>query len=63
MIVQFKDAVTGTVVYINPDFVVSVRPDPADPEDVSAVKLSDGETLRVRGIHTDVARKLLAEAV
>jgi hypothetical protein len=39
-----------------------VRPDPADPEDVSSVKLHDGETVRVRGIHTEVARKLLLEA-
>lgn len=62
MIVEFKDAVSATAVYINPEFVVSVRPDPAAPEDVSMVKLSDGENVRVRGIHTDVAKKLLVKA-
>jgi hypothetical protein len=39
MVVPFKDATVGTAIYINPEFVVSVRPDPADPEDVSTVKL------------------------
>ena len=43
-IVGFKDTVTGTVVYINPAFVVSLRPDPADPHRVTRVKLSDGES-------------------
>jgi hypothetical protein len=62
MVVSFKDATVGTAVYINPEFVVSVRPDPAGPEEVSMVKLHDGETVKVRGIHTEVARKLLLEA-
>jgi hypothetical protein len=62
MVVPFADATVGTAIYINPEFVVSVRPDPADPEDVGTVKLYDGETVRVRGTHTEVARTLLLEA-
>lgn len=30
-IVQFMDRVTGTAVYINPVYVVTVRPEPTDP--------------------------------
>jgi hypothetical protein len=44
MIVEFTDAVTAAV-YINPDFVVSLRPDPADPDRVTIVKLEDGESI------------------
>jgi len=58
MIVEFIDAVIGTPVYINPTFVVSMRPDPEDPLSVTIVKLQDGETLRVRGEHREVADKL-----
>jgi hypothetical protein len=58
VIVEFIDNVTGTAVYINPAYVVSLRPDPADPADVTLVKLEDGETIRVRGNHRDVADKL-----
>ena len=31
MIVPFTDSVTATAVYINPSFVVSMRPDPRSP--------------------------------
>jgi hypothetical protein len=58
MIVPFIDSVTGTSVYINPAFVLSVRPDPADLDHVSLIKLQDGEIIRVRGEHSDVAEKL-----
>jgi hypothetical protein len=58
MMVQFMDSVTGTAVYINPHYVVTVRPDPGDLDRVSIVKLSDGETIRVRGEHREVAEKL-----
>ena len=58
MIAEFIDAVTGTTVYINPNFVVSMRPDPEDPLNVTIVKMQDGETLRVRGEHRDVADRL-----
>ena len=58
MIVQFMDSAAGTAVYINPDYVVSVRPDLANPTEVTQVKLSDGESLRVVGDHEDVARRL-----
>jgi hypothetical protein len=58
MIVQFMDSVTGTAVYINPAFVMTLRPDPADPTRVTLVKLEDGESIRVRGEHQEVADKL-----
>ena len=58
MIVQFMDSVTGTPVYINPAYVLTLRPDPAEPTRVTMVKLSDGETFRVRGDHEQVAEKL-----
>lgn len=58
MIVQFMDSVAGTAVYLNPEYVVSLRPDPADPTRVTLVKLSDGESIRVRGEHSEVADKL-----
>lgn len=58
MIVEFTDNVTGSAVYVNPDYVLSLRPDPVDPLNVSIVKLSDGETLRIRGEHSTVADRL-----
>ena len=58
MIAEFNDSVAGTAVYINPAFVVSMRPDPKDPSDVTQVKLQDGETIRVRGGHSEVADRL-----
>jgi hypothetical protein len=58
MIVQFMDTAAGTAVYINPAYVVSLRPDPADPDHVSIVRLRDGESIRVKGDHREVADKL-----
>ena len=58
MIVQFFDTDAGTAVYINPECVVTLRPDPAEPERISVVKLRDGETFRVQGTHVEVAAKL-----
>jgi hypothetical protein len=58
MIVQLMDSVAGVPVYINPTYVMTLRPDPADPTRVTMVKLSDGETFRVRGEHPEVAEKL-----
>jgi hypothetical protein len=58
MIVPFVDSVTGTAVYINPEYVVSLRPDPEAPERLSIIKLRDGESLRVEGDHEVVADKL-----
>ena len=58
MIVQFMDSVTGVPVYINPAYVVTLRPDPADPDHLSIITVRDGETLRVRGEHQKVAEKL-----
>jgi hypothetical protein len=58
MIVPFFEATSGVAIHINPAFVVSLRPDPADPERTSIVKLSDGESLRIRGGHDDIAARL-----
>ena len=58
MIVPFVDSVTGTAVYINPDYVVALRPDPAAPDRISIVRLRDGETIRLLGEHREVADKL-----
>ena len=58
MIVQFFDTDAGTTVYINPEYVVTLRPDPVEPERISIVKLRDGETFRVQGTHIEVAAKL-----
>jgi hypothetical protein len=63
MIVQFMDSVTGAPVYVNPAFVVSMRPDPADPTRVTLIKLQDGESLRVWGEHSEVAEKLAPQPV
>lgn len=57
MITQFIDRVTGTAVYLNPDFVASLRPGPSNPTRVTMVELRDGETPRVQGEHTEVAGK------
>ena len=58
MIVQFTDGIAGTPVYVNPDYVVSMRPEPSEPERFSVVKLRDGEAIRVHGDHAMVAKKL-----
>jgi hypothetical protein len=60
MIAQFFDHAAGTPVYINPEYVVSVRPDPAAPDAASIVKLNDDETVRVRGSHEEVVDRLAA---
>jgi hypothetical protein len=58
MIVQFTDPVAGAPVYVNPDYVVSVRPDPADPDHISVAKVRDGESIKLQGAHDEVAQKL-----
>jgi len=58
MILPFVDSVTGAAVYINSDDVVTLRPDPANLDRVSIVKLRDGEIIRVNGDHREVADKL-----
>jgi hypothetical protein len=58
MIAQFMDTVTGTAVYINPAYVVALRPDPADPDHVSIIQLRNGESIRVKGDHREVADRL-----
>lgn len=58
MIVPFVDSVSGTAVYINPDYVVALRPDPAALDRISIIKLRDGEAIRVEGDHQSVADRL-----
>jgi uncharacterized protein YlzI (FlbEa/FlbD family) len=58
MIAQFMDTVTGTAVYLNPAYVVALRPDPADPDHVSIIQLRNGESFRVKGDHREVADRL-----
>jgi hypothetical protein len=58
MIAPFMDMVTGTAVYVNPAYVVSLRPDPADPDHVSIIMLRNGESIRVKGEHREVAAQL-----
>lgn len=58
MVVRFVDSNTGTAVYINPEYVMSLRPDPAYIDGGSIIKLGDGETIRVQGDHEAVAASL-----
>lgn len=58
MIVQFFENQTGVPVYVNPTYVETMRPDPADPLNVTEIKLGDGQVLHVRDEHTAVADKL-----
>ena len=44
--------------YINPAYVVTLRPDPVALDRISVVTLEDGETIRVLGEHREVADKL-----
>jgi hypothetical protein len=62
MVVPFTDHVTGTAVYINPDYVIALRPDPSDPDHLTTVKLRDGESIQVLGDHEEVAEKLARAA-
>ena len=52
------DSAAGTPVYINPEYVVTLRPDPAELSRVSIVTLEEGETIRLLGEHREVADKL-----
>jgi hypothetical protein len=58
MIAQFIDTSVGTPVYVNPTYVVTLRPDPVDPDHVSIIRLQDGESIRLKGDHREVADKL-----
>lgn len=58
MIVPFVDTSVGSTVYINPDYIVTLRPDPADPDHASLLKTRDGECIHVKGEHREVAGKL-----
>lgn len=58
MVTQFMDIAAGSAVYINPTYVVTLRPDPADPDHVSIITLRNGESIRVKGDHREVAERL-----
>ena len=60
--VHFTDRVTGATVYINPEYVMSIRPDPAAPDSASIIRIRDGEPIHVQGSHTEVPAKLLRRA-
>jgi hypothetical protein len=62
MLVQLMDSVAGSPVYINPAYVVTLRPDPSDPDHITIIKIRDGETIRVRGSDKEVADKLARAA-
>jgi hypothetical protein len=59
MVATFTDAVSGSTIYVNPVYVVTLRPDPEHPEENSVLKLRDGEAIRVKGDHEEIARKLV----
>jgi hypothetical protein len=58
MIIPLVESGAGRAVYVNPSYVVTLRPDPADPDHGSIVKVRDGEVIRVRGDHREVPGKL-----
>ncbi len=58
MVVRFVDDNTGTPIYINPEYVMSLRPDPVKMESGSIITLGNGETIRVEGDHEEVAARL-----
>jgi hypothetical protein len=62
MIVQFVEGKTGTPVYINSEYVMRLRPNPANMDGGSIIKLGDGETVPVLGDHEAVAVKLARPA-
>ena len=62
MIAQFMDTAAGTAVYINPVYVVNLRPEPADPDHVNILTLRNGEAIRVKGDHREVAEKIRARS-
>ncbi len=57
MIASF-DSKAGAPIYVNPVYVVTMRPDPNDPDNASMIKTEDGECIKVRGDHRQVADKL-----
>jgi uncharacterized protein YlzI (FlbEa/FlbD family) len=56
--VDFKDSISGTPVAVNPDHVAKVRPAPDDPNNITVIRLKDGDEIGVEGKHTDVVKKL-----
>ena len=62
MFVPFMDAMTDSMVYVNPAYVMTVRPDPADPDHRSIVILEDGESIRVNEDHRKTFDKLARAA-
>ena len=62
MVVRFVDDNTGTPIYLNPEYVMSLRPDPVKMESGSIITLGNGETIRVEGDHEEVAARLARTA-
>ena len=58
MIVQFIESKAGAPIYVNPAYVVTLRPDPSDPDNTTMIKTEDGECIHVHGEHRQVADKL-----
>jgi hypothetical protein len=49
MIVPFTDSTTAPAVYVNPAYVVTLRPDPVAMDRIRIIKLEGGESIRVQG--------------
>lgn len=62
MIVPFTNSVVATAVCFDPRCVGSLRGDPSDPVCITLLKVQNGEVVRVRREHRDVAGEL-AKAV
>jgi hypothetical protein len=58
VVVPFTDSNRGETVYVNPAYVMVLRPDPDNPGDASMIKVEGGECIKVRGAHRQVADRL-----
>jgi hypothetical protein len=52
------DHIAGTPVYINPEYVMSLHPNPTEPTRITMAKHWDGESIRVHSDHQEVADRL-----
>jgi hypothetical protein len=58
LIVKLLDRIAGAAVYINPEYVMSLHPDPTEPTRITMAKHWDGESIRVHSDHQEVADRL-----